>query len=77
MQLSYRGLSYTLPSTIAMSSGSVIGQYRGAVLRSLYPAQAIASLPSANLKYRGAYYQCEQVNFSDYDWMGGALPEMA
>ncbi|NJN57240.1 MAG: DUF4278 domain-containing protein [Leptolyngbyaceae cyanobacterium SL_5_9] len=56
MELHYRGATYEpAEAPIEMIQGEVIGQYRGAVLRSQQPRRIAVPQPSLRVKYRGAW----------------------
>ncbi|NJL37645.1 MAG: DUF4278 domain-containing protein [Leptolyngbyaceae cyanobacterium SM1_4_3] len=52
----YRGATYEPAEVpVEMIQGEVIGQYRGAVLRSQHPRRIAVPQPSLRVKYRGAW----------------------
>ena len=57
MSLTYRGIHYPQPSmTLPVSSGKVIGQYRGATLHARYPVARLIPRLFLILQYRGTRY---------------------
>lgn len=56
MELHYRGAVYEASdNALDVVEGQVIGQYRGAVLRSHDLRQSPAQQPKPRIKYRGAW----------------------
>jgi hypothetical protein len=63
MRLCYRGVEYDyVPSTVRVSEGEVLGQYRGLAWREHVVQSLSVSQPSFYLKYRGIPYWSNQVS---------------